>query len=103
MAAQPIRLGLVGIGLGPTLVGFLSDFFAQRAFSAGDYAALCPGGAAPQGAATGLVDACKAANGAGIHNAMTAAALLFVWAALHYLLASRRLRQDLDTHYEPQA
>ena len=26
-------------------------------------------------------------------------ALLCVWSALHYLLAARTLRQDLDTHY----
>src|SRR5262249_16799581 len=41
-------LSLVGIGIGPTLAGFLSDGFAKRAFALGDhggeYAALCPGG-----------------------------------------------------------
>jgi predicted MFS family arabinose efflux permease len=96
-------LGLVGVGLGPTLVGFLSDFFAQQAFGAGDYAALCPGGAAAPGAAAGLDLACKTASGAGIKHAVMAASLLFVWGAVHYLLASRRLRQDLDTHYDPGA
>lgn len=42
-------LGLVGIGLGPTLVGILSDRFAHLAFSLGDFAAACPGGAHRQG------------------------------------------------------
>jgi len=96
-------LGLVGIGLGPTIVGFLSDFFAQQAFALGDYAALCPGGAAAPGAAAGLDLACKTASGAGIKHAVMAASLLFVWGAVHYLLASRRVRQDLDTHYDPKA
>ena len=40
-------LGLVGIGVGPTLVGFLSDRFATHAFAA--YLGSCPGGRAPPG------------------------------------------------------
>jgi predicted MFS family arabinose efflux permease len=95
-------LGLVGVGLGPTVVGFLSDFFAQQAFPSGSYTALCPGGAAAKGAAAALDAACRTANASGIRNAVMAAAVLFVWAALHYLLASRRLRQDLDTQFQPQ-
>ena len=98
--AVQLVLGLVGIGLGPTLVGFVSDFFAQQAFTGGDYGALCRGGVAAKGAAEGLAAACKTADASGIRHALTATALVFVWAALHYLLASRRLRQDLDTHYE---
>ena len=96
-------LGLVGVGLGPTIVGFLSDFFAQQAFGVGDYKALCPGGAALAGAGQGAMDACKAASADGVRHAVMAVALLCVWAALHFALASRSLRKDLDTHYEPAA
>ena len=39
---------MIGAGLGPTFVGFVSDRLAARAF-AGDYAAACPGGLPPAG------------------------------------------------------
>ena len=32
-----------------------------------------------------------------------AAALLGVWASLHFLLAAKDVRKDLDTYYEPEA
>lgn len=93
-------LGLVGIGLGPTAIGIMSDLFAQSAFALGDFHGACPGGAPPAGAAADLADACRTASAAGIRHAIMAMSLLFAWASLHYLLASRHLRQDLDTHYQ---
>jgi predicted MFS family arabinose efflux permease len=96
-------LGLVGVGLGPTLVGFLSDAFAQQAFTLGDFKAACPGGAAAHGAAKSLVDACSDASAAGVRHAVMAVSLVCIWAAVHFVLAARTLRKDLDTHYEPDA
>lgn len=96
-------LGLVGIGLGPTIVGFLSDQFAMRAFGLGAFKAMCPGGAAPHGSPQALVAACGNASAVGIRDALMVMSLLSLWAALHYLLAGRDLRRDLDTHYHPAA
>ncbi len=90
-------LGLAGIGLGPTLVGYLSDRFASHALAG--YLDSCPGGRAAHGALPALADACRNASATGIRQALMVMALLCVWSALHYVLASRRLRQDLDTHY----
>ena len=95
-------LGLVGIGLGPTLIGALSDFFAGRAFGPGHFAVSCPGGAAPPGAGSFFVQACADASAAGVRHAIMAMSLLFLWAGVHYFLAARTLRRDLDTHYSPQ-
>ena len=95
-------LSLVGIGIGPTLAGFLSDAFARRAFTLGDYGALCPGGAPLAVEATRLGDSCAQASAQGLQHAMVAVSLLFVWAALHYVLASRTLKRDLDTHWKEQ-
>jgi predicted MFS family arabinose efflux permease len=92
-------IGLVGIGLGPTLVGILSDAFAHHAFQLGDFAQSCPGGAAPAGASAALAAACRTASATGVRDAIMTMSLLFAWAALHYLLASRHLERDLDTHY----
>jgi predicted MFS family arabinose efflux permease len=93
-------LGLVGIGLGPTLIGIVSDLLANRAFTAGDFAALCPGGAPLPGGSAALAQACGAASATGITQAIVLASLLFVWAGVHYFLASRHLEQDLDRHYD---
>jgi len=90
-------LGLVGIGLGPTIVGFLSDHLATHAFAA--YIGSCPGGRAAAGSPSELVDACRDAGATGIRQALMIMAALCVWSALHYVLAARTLRQDLDTHY----
>jgi len=93
-------LGLVGIGLGPTVIGLLSDAFARHAFAAGNFIAACPGGIAPAGATTALAEACQAASRSGIVWAIATMSLVFAWAAVHYLLAGRDLRRDLDTHYD---
>jgi predicted MFS family arabinose efflux permease len=95
-------LGLVGVGLGPTLAGFLSDHFARRAFTFGDYGGLCPGGAPLAQEAARLGDACAVASAAGLKQSMMVVSLLFVWAGFHYVLASRTLRRDLDTHWKGQ-
>jgi predicted MFS family arabinose efflux permease len=93
-------IGLVGIGLGPTALGLLSDLFATRAFALADYALSCPAGAPPVAAAESIKFACDAASAVGIRHALMAISLLLVWAGLHYFLAARALRRDLDTHYE---
>jgi len=98
-----LMLGLVGIGLGPTIVGFLSDRLASGAFTIGDFHAACPGGAAPGGAAQALAAACGNASAAGLREALMVMSLLGLWSALHYVLAARHLRRDLETRYQPAA
>jgi predicted MFS family arabinose efflux permease len=96
-----VVFGLVGTGLGPTIVGIISDLAAQHGFDAGRFASLCPGGAAPNGADTVLANACATASAHGIRFAMAAVTVLLLWGSLHYLLAARTLRADLDTGYRP--
>ncbi len=95
-------IGLVGIGLGPTLVGFLSDLYATHSFTLGQYAELCPKGLPAPGAAADLAAACREASATGIRHALMTTALIPIWGAGHYLLAARRVRQDLDTLYVPK-
>jgi predicted MFS family arabinose efflux permease len=97
-----IVLGLVGIGLGPTLLGILSDHYAAHEFTLGSYAATCPGGRAVAGSAAALAEACSDASARGIKYALMTLSLLCLWSAAHYLLAARSLRRDLDTHYVPE-
>ncbi|HEY6451153.1 MAG TPA: hypothetical protein VIX87_00990, partial [Steroidobacteraceae bacterium] len=99
-AVLNIVFGLVGVGLGPTLIGGLSDLLAHRAFGAGDFNALCPGGAAPAAAGHALIASCGAASGTGILQALAVFSLLFIWAGAHFLFAARDLESDLDRNYE---
>jgi hypothetical protein len=95
-----LMLSLVGIGIGPTVTGFLSDAYAQGVFTLGHYTAACPGGRAPQGASDLLVQSCSQASAIGIRRALLTMSLTFSWAGLHYFLAARTLREDLDNRYE---
>ncbi len=95
-------IGLVGIGLGPTLVGFLSDMYATHSFTLGKYAAMCPKGLPPAGAAADLAAACRDASATGIRYALMTTALVPIWGAMHYLMGARTVRQDLETLYVPK-
>ncbi|MCW2363140.1 MULTISPECIES: spinster family MFS transporter [Sphingobium] len=79
---------LVGMGIGPLFVGFLSDTFAARAY-AGNYAAECHG-AVGQAA----ID-CAAAGTVGIRYGMIICASFAIWAGFHYWRASRTLKNDV--------
>lgn len=79
---------LVGMGIGPLFVGFLSDTFAARNFN-GNYAAKCIGQAAQ------TVPECAAAGTLGIRYGMVICAFFAFWAAFHYWKASRTLKDDV--------
>ena len=86
---------LLGAGLGPTVVGILSDFYGKRAFPLGHFIASCPGGRAPAGAAATFDQACRTASMDGLRLALISVLVIFLWAAIHYLLAARTLKRDL--------
>lgn len=90
-----IILGLIGLGLGPVFTGMAIDLFSQHAFQAqglGDFATLCPGGVAVDAA---NATACKTSLATATRNGILATTLVLVWAGIHYLLAARRLREDM--------
>jgi MFS family permease len=93
--------GLVGTGLGPIVVGIISDLAARRHFGAVNFAAQCPGGVGRPGVDAAIANACMASSAYGIRFAMAAVALLLLWGSLHYFLAARTLRTDLDARYRP--
>lgn len=76
---------LIGIGLGPVLIGSLSDAAAASLF-AGDWSACR---AVP--AAAG----CAKATFEGLRIAQIAGSLLYLWPGIHYFLASASLDKDL--------
>jgi MFS family permease len=98
-ASVLLLIALVGQGLGPTFVGFLSDRFTESAFRIGEFRAMCaPSSLTNSGhnptatLSADLHHACSAASATGIRYAMLSMTIALVWAALHYYLASRSLR-----------
>lgn len=87
--------GLLGTGLGPSVLGVVSDFFAGRAFAGGDFSTSCPGGRAAAGAVAALDASCREASMLGLRHALMAILIFFIWAAVHFLCAAKSLRQEL--------
>jgi predicted MFS family arabinose efflux permease len=93
-----LPINLIGLGAGPPFVGWLSDLIAGRQFAGagGGFTALCPGGMAPAGSAAALVEQCHTASFEGVKWAIIiTAAVIYAWAGIHYLLASRTLKRDM--------
>src|SRR5690606_20038176 len=97
-AISSLAVGIVGAGLGPTVVGVLSDRFAIGFFERADFFASCPGGRRADGMGTSLDVACVSASTMGLRYALISVLLAFAWAAAHYLLAARTLKHEL---YDP--
>ena len=100
-ALMYLSINLIGLGLGPTLVGLASDRIARAGFVApagasGGFADLCPGGVGRPGALPAIRAACVHASAHGVQWAIVGCTAVFLWAALHYALAGRSLRRDLD-------
>jgi predicted MFS family arabinose efflux permease len=76
---------LVGVGLGPPLLGFVSDLYAASLFD-GAYASFCTGEAARS------VAQCTDASAQGLRYALMSSMALYALGAFHYLLASRAMR-----------
>lgn len=68
-------INLIGLGLGPTLAGGLSDLFRTSFASGGMEANL--------------------ATAQGLRYALCAVTLINLWSAFHYFMAARSLREDL--------
>jgi hypothetical protein len=86
-------LNLIGLGFGPTLVGWASDVFAAQSFTsqgAGAFSAVCVKGGPAE-----FVAACKAASAAGLEKAIIIASVIGVLAALFMWLARNHLATDM--------
>lgn len=94
---------LIGYGLGPLFVGFMSDTFIAANIAGADSSgaltlAACKGDLALFSDAQGAV--CAHANGAGLRRAMTLTASFYAAAGLMFLLAGRTLQRDLVSGQE---
>jgi MFS family permease len=109
-------LNLIALGFGPPFIGWLIDQFAQFHFTnpgqygvfatlaqtfggaahgAVKFAAACPGGAAPKGAALAAAAACKTALITSTRQGVIVAYWFSGWGAFHYFLGSFGLAKEL--------
>lgn len=89
-------MNVLASAIGPALVGRLSDVIAAQHFPLGEFAAMCPGGMPQIGASAGIAAACAQASSRGLQMALIVSCGTFYWGAIHYLIAARTVRRDLD-------
>lgn len=87
IAVFALITALVGYGLGPPLIGLLSDYATGLAFAG-------PGRFADTCAAAPPSPACLQAQMTGLRTAMIIGVAGYAWAGVHFLLAARHLRRD---------
>lgn len=94
-------IAIIGNGIGPQLVGWLSDVFMTMEIAANDptgslTAELCRARDL-SGLAADQQDACRAAYGNGLRLSMVATALIFLVSALFFAASAFTLKKDLVT------
>lgn len=91
IALYTLLYTLLGSGLGPVLVGAISDRMAARSY-AGAFHVDCPKGLPLPGAPAEIVEACRAASALGLQLALCVAVSLLFVSALCFLRAARGLK-----------
>lgn len=98
-AISSTLLAIISFGLGPLVLGFLSDHFAAQAGHGASAAATCAVGV--HGAAAHAVAGCRQASAEGLKTAMMVCSGFTVIGGIMWLLAGRTVGRDMVGH--PQA
>jgi MFS family permease len=105
VAIMLLMIALIGNGLGPQIVGWLSDMFMNTELKDAGFGGILTGDLCrnPAAAAKLVIEqqsACKAAYGEGLRSSMVVTALGFIPAALCFWLSSLTLKKDMvaQTH-----
>lgn len=83
-----VFIQIIGLGLGPLLIGILSDQLAAANYPGEDFVQECDAGASPS-------PVCVAASAIGLRLALASCAIAILWGAFHHFMASRTLRDDV--------
>jgi len=106
IAVLLILVSLIGNGIGPYFVGFMSDFFMQQELLTLDINTWLSPEACKSAAVTRSLSEeafCKAANSTGLKWAMAATASVFLLASVCFLMCARTLKQDFVADLGRQA
>ncbi|MDP3660990.1 MFS transporter [Phenylobacterium sp.] len=91
-------INLIGLGFGPLFYGVMIDAVTKHLFAGyglGEYVALC-GNAGVKAAAENIATACHTATAQGTRWTLAAGMIGYVWAAVHFFIASRSITHDLN-------
>jgi predicted MFS family arabinose efflux permease len=93
-----IAVVVLGGGVGPLMIGLISDAVAAQTFpdALGSFSNMCAGGVAREGAAAEVASACSAASAAGLRSGMMWPCLAFLLAAPCFLMSGLSIRQPLQ-------
>jgi predicted MFS family arabinose efflux permease len=125
VAIMFLFLNLIALGFGPPFTGWVADQVAQTAYAtpalgdafgpisawlgggapagAASFEAACPGGRAPEGAVETAVEACRAAQAAGLRGGIIVTLITYLWASLHYFLAAKGMARHMAERAAIQA
>lgn len=95
IAVLLLIMNLVGMGIGPLLVGIVSDMVTSL-YLGPDAIDLCRGGSI-------ALPECTKASFVGLQAALVLSTLGLAWSAVHFLLAARALRSGGDWFAAPRA
>ena len=88
-------VNLLGYGLGPPLIGFLSTFLKGVFLSGNDLGLTLDACKMTDGMAADALAICSSANSEGLRWSIIAFCSLYAWAALHYMIAGKTLLRDM--------
>jgi predicted MFS family arabinose efflux permease len=90
---------VLGGGIGPLIVGLLSDLVAAQLFpmELGQFHLTCPGGRAPIDAPAALAGACRAASAAGLRAGLMWPCAMLVIAACAFVRSGRLITARLSS------
>ena len=88
-------VNLLGYGLGPPLIGFLSTALKGMFLAGNDLGLTLEACKVTTELSAEAAAACANANSEGLRWSIIAFCSLYAWAAIHYLLAGKTLLRDL--------
>lgn len=89
-------VNLLGYGLGPPLIGFLSTALKGMFLSGNDFGMTLETCKVTAELAAEAAGVCNTANSEGLRWSIIAFCSLYAWAAVHYLLAGKTLLRDMS-------
>jgi hypothetical protein len=100
IAIMLLIIAIIGNGLGPQIVGLMSDMFMNMELNKSGLGGvlntdLCRNAAEVAKLATEQQGICRAAYGEGLRSSMIATTLFFIPSALFFYLSSRTLNRDM--------
>jgi len=85
-----LSMNVLGQGLGPLMMGFISDMTAAGVFAGTDYRIACQGGSIADAVAAACADAAMR----GLQWSILVTAVFFLWGAVHFAIAGRSVARD---------